>query len=391
MKNAVLIAALPGTFASAAHAQSSVTLYGIVDAGISYVSNERISGNTGHSTWKETSGNINGSRWGFKGTEDLGGGLKAIFTLEGGFSTNNGSIAQHGTFFGRQAFVGLSSNQFGAVTLGRQYDPQVDYVGPLSLTGIGYGGLYFAHPFDNDNQNGSMRINNAVKYTSRTYNGFQFAGLYGFSNQAGGFANNRAYGVGASYNYGPLNVAAGYRQLNNAGGVLGNNAGATDNGSGGNDAEFTAQRQRSFGAGLNYAFGSAVVGFVFTQTKLDTPVSINLGGIALANAKSLRFNNYEVNAHYHLTSAFILATAYTYTDGRLSTNTGSSSPKWNQFSPLADYLLSKRKDVYLIGEYQRLSGGSLNGATIFTASIDGFTRSANNKQAAVTAGIRHRC
>ena len=158
---------------------------------------------------------MNGSRWGLRGAEDLGGGLKAIFTLENGFSIMNGTNGQGGREFGRQAFVGLSSDQFGAVTLGRQYDTVVDYLGPLALTGTQYGGTQFAHPFDNDNLNNSFRVNNSVKYTSANYAGFKFGGMYGFSNQADGFANNRAYSVGASYNYGPLNVAAAYMQLNN--------------------------------------------------------------------------------------------------------------------------------------------------------------------------------
>ena len=121
MKKTLMVAALTGVFATAAHAQSSVTLYGLIDAGITYTNNQH-----GHSNWQETSGSVNGSRWGLRGSEDLGGGLKAIFTLENGFSIANGTLGQKGREFGRQAFVGLASDQFGAVTLGRQYDSMVD-------------------------------------------------------------------------------------------------------------------------------------------------------------------------------------------------------------------------------------------------------------------------
>jgi predicted porin len=79
-------------------------------------------------------GTINGSRWGLRGAEDLGGGLKAIFVLENGFSVQNGRLAQDGREFGRQAYVGVGSTQFGTVTLGRQYDSLVDFVAPLSGT-----------------------------------------------------------------------------------------------------------------------------------------------------------------------------------------------------------------------------------------------------------------
>ncbi|MDI7047719.1 porin, partial [Escherichia coli] len=108
--------------------------------------------------------------------------------------------------FGRQAFVGLSSESYGALTAGRQYDSVVDYLGPLSLTGTQYGGTHFAHPYDNDNLDNSFRVSNSIKYQSINYGGFKFGGLYGFSNQAGGFSSNRAYSVGASYNWGPLNA-----------------------------------------------------------------------------------------------------------------------------------------------------------------------------------------
>ena len=79
--------------------------------------------------------------------------------------------------FGRQAFVGLSGDQYGAVTLGRQYDSVVDYLGPLALTGTQYGGTLFAHPFDNDNLDNDFRIDNSVKFQSANYSGFKFGGV----------------------------------------------------------------------------------------------------------------------------------------------------------------------------------------------------------------------
>ena len=94
--------------ATAAHAQTSVTLYGLIDAGITYTNNVG-----GSSRVALASGNISGSRFGLRGTEDLGGGLKALFVLENGFNVNNGTLGQGGRMFGRQAYVGLSSNSFG--------------------------------------------------------------------------------------------------------------------------------------------------------------------------------------------------------------------------------------------------------------------------------------
>ncbi|KVP82404.1 porin [Burkholderia ubonensis] len=380
MKKTLIVAALSGVFATAAHAQSSVTLYGLIDAGITYTNNQG-----GHSAWQQSTGSVNGSRWGLRGAEDLGGGLKAIFTLENGFGINNGTLKQNGREFGRQAFVGLSHSVYGSVTLGRQYDSVVDYLGPLSLTGTQYGGTQFAHPFDNDNLNNSFRINNAVKYQSADYNGLKFGALYGFSNSSN-FANNRAYSVGASYSFMGFNVAAAYMQLNNN--VNGLAQAVSDPGAVAGDWTFAASRQRTWGAGLNYSFGPATAGFVFTQTRLTDSVAINAvqsgvtGGITGLSGGT-RFNNYEINGRYALTPALSLAGSYTYTDGRIV----GQSPKWHQFNLQAAYALSKRTDVYLQGEYQKVNSDGLP----LRANINGLgTASSNNKQVAVTAGLRHR-
>ncbi|KVD91299.1 porin [Burkholderia stagnalis] len=379
MKRTLIVAALSSVFATAAHAQSSVTLYGLLDAGITYTNNQG-----GHSAWQQSTGSVNGSRWGLRGTEDLGGGLKAIFTLENGFGINNGTLKQNGREFGRQAFVGLAHNQFGSLTLGRQYDSVVDYLGPLSLTGTQFGGTQFAHPFDNDNLNNSFRINNSVKYQSANYNGLKFGALYGFSNSTS-FANNRAYSVGVSYNFMGFNVAAAYLQLNNN--VNGLAQTVSDPGAVAGDWTFAAARQRTWGAGLNYTFGPATAGFVFTQTRLTDSVAISAGqsgvtgGVGLAGG--VRFNNYELNGRYALTPALSLAGSYTYTDGRIV----GQSPNWHQFNLQAAYALSKRTDVYLQGEYQKVNTDGLN----LRANINGLgTASSNNKQVAVTAGLRHR-
>ena len=92
--------------AGAAHAQSSVTLYGVIDTSITYIHGNAGQGNN---SWSMGSGNLQGARWGLKGTEDLGGGLKAIFQVENGFNSTNGALGQGQRMFGRQAFVGLQS------------------------------------------------------------------------------------------------------------------------------------------------------------------------------------------------------------------------------------------------------------------------------------------
>jgi GBP family porin len=381
MKKTLIVAALAGAsslVATAANAQSSVTLYGLIDAGVIYTNN------TGSGArYALNSGSVNGSRWGLRGAEDLGGGLKAIFVLENGFSIANGTMLQQSREFGRQAFVGLSSTQFGTVTLGRQYESMVDYLAPLALTGGGYGGTMAAHPYDNDTLNGSLRVNNTVKFSSANYNGLKFGGVYGFSNAAGGFSNNRLYSGGVSYQYAGFNFAGAYTQTNNTGSNTA--AGAIG------QAPIAAARNRIFGAGLNYAFGPAVVGFVFTQSKFDHATADNYNvatSVALPVGSYIRFNNFEVNGRYSLTPAWNVSASYTYTQGRESGFGGpSSSPKFQTGTLMTSYSLSKRTDVYAEGVYQQFTGTNYLGGAVINSS---GAASSSNKQVAVAVGMRHR-
>ncbi|MFM0039880.1 porin [Paraburkholderia strydomiana] len=364
--------------AGAAHAQNSVTLYGLIDTGLAYTNNSG-----GSNNFQQASGLLNGNRWGLRGSEDLGNGLKAIFVLENGFNLSTGKLGQNSRMFGRQSFVGLSSDQYGAVTLGRQYDSVVDYLGPLALNGTQYGGTLASHPYDNDNLNNSVRINNSVKYQSVDYGGFKLGALYGFSNAAGSFADSRAYSVGASYTFGGLKAAVGYLQLN-GGGSTTNSSGAVASG----DSTFTAARQRTYGAGVNYAFGAANVGLVFTQTQLSdasaigTSASGTTSGLTL-NGGSARFTNYELNGRYALTPAWTVSGAYTFTDARLN----GASPKYNQLTLQTDYALSKRTDVYAEAAYQHVGSTGNSGVT---ADIVGVSASSTDTQVVGTVGIRHR-
>ncbi|WP_321897007.1 porin [Burkholderia cepacia] len=360
--------------ASVSHAQGSATLYGQAVNGLTYTSNAG-----GHSNY-QVSNLLSGSRWGLLGSEDFGNGLKAIFDVESGFDLSSGKMLQNSREFGRQAFVGLSDNTFGTVTLGRQY--QVSYLAPLALLSLG-GGNLAVHPYDNDNLNNAFRINNSVKFESVPYRGFRFGGLYGFSNAAGKFADSRVYSASMSYASGGFTIASNYLQLNNGGSAT-NPGGAVATG----DSTFYAGRQLTWGAGANYALGAALVGFVFTQTQLSNATAIGSsaagtsGNLSLTN-RSARFTNYELNASYRLDPAFSVGTAYTFTDARLN----GASPKYHHVTVQADYALSKRTDVYAIAAFQHVSN---TGSSGITADIVGVSRSSTSSQVVATIGIRHR-
>lgn len=347
-------------FSSNAAAQSSVTLYGEVDAGLAYVNNVG-----GHSQYKMTTGMIDGSYWGLQGSEDLGGGNKAIFRLERGFSTATGE-----SFNDHPYYVGLGNDAFGTVTLGHQYDSVHDYLAPLTLTG-GAGGTAFAHPFDNDNANNSWLARNAIKYTSPSFGGFSFGGMYALSNAAGAFANNRAYSIGANYQQGTLNIGAAWLHANGRGN---SDAGAYDAmtlpGADGSLFDANVRTQNTYGVGASYGIGDFTVGAAWSRSTY-TGVTDAISGNA---APSVGFSNYEFNGVYQLNPALSLAGMYTYTK--------SASAHWHEGALQAVYQLSKRTDTYLETVYQRAS----NGPAVINTSDPSSSRS----QLLVAAGIRHR-
>jgi predicted porin len=370
MKKILSATAVAASCASVAPAQSSVTLYGTLDAALTYTSNV----NGGHQ-WALGSGAIDEDRFGLRGVEDLGGGLKTVFKLEQGFNLNNGSQANSGKMFSRQAFVGLSS-QAGTVTLGRQYDASQDFLAPLSATGS-WGGTNFAHfgNLDNLDKNSENATSNSIKFTSANYAGLSFGGTYGFSNNAK-FANNRAYSFGAGYENAGLRVGAGYAQQNNPNS---NAAGATtafDLGGLGLPTDELSFRQREFGVGASYAFGPALVGLLWTQARID-----NFSG----SSASAHVNNYEANAKYNLTPALGLGVAYTYSNGAA----GDFHFHANQIGLQGDYSLSKRTDVYVQGVYQLVSSpDNVIPAIIDNGNVSGF--SGSRRQGVASVGMRHR-
>lgn len=384
-KHAVSLAAAMA-FAAPAFAQNSVTLYGVIDEGFNYTNNVQ-----GSHNYELASGFAQGSRWGLKGAEDLGNGLKAVFQLENGFDVNSGRLNQGGRMFGRQAYVGLSS-QFGTVTLGRQYDSLVDYLAPTTANG-NWGGYLLSHPFDNDNTDNSFRVNNTIKYASPDYAGLQFGGTYSFSNDTG-FSNNRQYSVGGQYSNGGLLVAAAYLHANNPGATPGG-AIAT------NDANFVSSRLRVFGGGVNYTFGPATAGFVYTNTTVTNPISgayltsadslVPLTGpLAGSTVTRLRFQNFELNGKYQLSPALYVGAQYVYTMENYDTTLGGVKPKVHTFGLMVDYNLSKRTDIYIQGAFQKVAGDS-TGSSLDHAYVPGADDlSSNAKQAVARVGIRHK-
>ncbi|MGP8473711.1 porin [Burkholderia sp. PR2] len=381
MKHRIAAAVAMTILSAPVFAQSSVTLYGLIDEGIDYTNNVG-----GKHVYELQSGFVQGSRWGLRGTEDLGGGLSAIFKIESGFNVNNGKLGQGGLGFGRQAYVGLANDRYGTLTFGRQYDSVVDYLAQTTANG-NWAGYMFSHPYDNDNTDNTFRVNNTVKYASPEIAGFQFGGTYSFSNGTE-FANNRQYSVGAQYTNGGLLVAAAYLQADKPSAT---SSGAINNGG---DENFLAKRLRVFGGGINYTFGPATAGFAYTNSHLNQPQSTTYisGSIlpAVGTLNSLRFQNFELNFKYQFTPALYAGAAYTFTTENFNASSGNAEPKVHQVGLMADYNLSKRTDIYVQGAYQHVAGDK-TGTSLDLAYVPGAAdASSTSNQFVIRAAIRHK-
>lgn len=359
-------------------AQSSVTLYGIVEDGVIYTNNQK-----GGSTVQAVTGQTNTSRFGLTGAEDLGGGYRAIFTLENGFDPSSGKLGQNGRLFGRTAAVGIAA-PFGTITAGRQYEPLSQYVGALS-SAIRWAGWTGAHPGDVDNMQSTIRFNNSVQYASPTFDGLSFKAMYAPGGVAGSLSSQRAMSFGAGYKAGNLNVGAGYLNINDP--SIPAYDGTTLPGQPGYTSPVTspvfrgyasAQTLQIMGIGATYQVDAFTIGGIYTNTRFKnvvfTPTTPHHGGTP-------EFNDFEVNGLYRLGASWQLAGAFIYSK--------ADAAKYLQWNAGVDYAFSKRTDIGLIGVWQRALGTDSTGAPA-VASIASLSASSTQNQVAVRLNLRHR-
>jgi predicted porin len=373
-KKVALGALLSSCFAQGASAQSSVTLYGVIDSSVQYFHNV-----AGQSTRIGlASGGISGSRWGLKGAEDLGGGLKAVFQLENGFDAENGKLKQGGREFGRQAFVGLSIDTIGKFTVGRQYDPLNDEV--QSVQGNGYLGGFFSAPGDVDNADNSIRISNSVKWASPSWGPFHVTALYGFGGVAGSVGSGQVFSAAASYRNGPAAISAGYMRV--------------DNGNPVTSARGTSAADSLFGSSVNAAYSSAKsieivragATYQLAQLTLGTYVSFSdyEPDASSAYRTSEIYRNGSLFALWKFNSALLGEVGY-----NLLNASGASSATYHQGTVGLDYLVSKRTDVYGVAAYTHARGSNGAGpaqAVVGSVNVD----AGKSSQLLLTLGLRHR-
>lgn len=335
-KSLIALAAVAAS--GAAMAQSSVTLYGVVDTSVAYVKgNESVSGllNSGAST----------SRLGFRGVEDLGNGLKAEFVLEGQVDPDNGTAG--GFNFKRQSTVGLAG-EFGQVRLGRALTASYNAVSRYDM--FGTVGLGSTLAWKEDYQN---RSNNMISYISPKFAGFGVGIDYGFGEQKKN-KTDRYMGIGATYDNGPLSLGLGYDKQNNALGELPN------------------EDLKTWQLGGSYDFAVVKLAASFYKETKYTQISTN-------GSDKLKTWNLGVSAP--VGAAGVVKASYN------NYKWSDSSEKAQQFSLGYVHSLSKRTALYGTYSYLKNKNGAdfeLNGAF---AGVNGANDS--GKMQGVQVGVRH--
>jgi predicted porin len=321
MKKSTLALAVLSAFAASAQAQTSVTMYGVLDAGIAV---ERSC--DGCNVAKLSSGIASGSRLGFRGTEALGNGLSANFVLEAGILADTGRSDQGGTMFGRQAFVGLNGN-LGAVTLGRQYNLQ--YLALVDVADPFKGGM--AGSATNLVGYSARRMDNAIQYASPDMNGFTMSAAYGFGETAGSNAANRAYGVALGYANGPLTLRLAHHDKNTS--TL---ASATV------VAGSTNAKNTLLAGNMNFGVATVYAAYGINKGEGSSPFwnANNPYGAAVPSTSSTDSRDALLGVAVPLGATTLMA-SYIHKDDKNAANRDA-----DQIAVGATYAMSKRTDLY---------------------------------------------
>lgn len=389
MKLTKLSAAVLATLAlgaTAAQAQSSVTLYGILDAGIAYKNLKY--GDISQTSAGLAYGTQSGNRFGLRGVEDIGNGNRVTFTLENGFDIGNGTMGQSGRLFGRQAWIGVENDAWGLARIGRQYNLATDYFGAIDPFAQGFGQANIGSVFGSTN---TYRMSNAIKYQSPTMSGVTVGAAYSFATgvdslyigngttatSGSGYNyensnNTRQLSLGAKYANGPVYVAASYDKLYGANDVLGGNNGASPS---------------AWVLGGTYDFQVVKVGLAYGQTRGgwmggqnnqgNSGAAIAVGPQVFGNGYNIYDSNWGVNSYQIGATAPINAASKVFASVNMATPNTNMQDAYNAKNMTAynvgyQYDFSKRTNAYAYVSYANNYG-----------TIDGLTSTV------VGAGLRH--
>ncbi|TCK33779.1 putative porin [Paraburkholderia sp. BL8N3] len=348
----LLLGTLAASLSVGAYAQSSVTLYGIADAGIEFLTGAPNAAGKASHLLREESGGVKSSRFGLKGSENLGGRLKAIFVLEGGIDITKGKSLQSGRLFGRQAFVGLSS-RYGALTFGRQRVPMYDF--SVRFDPLGYN----TYGLKQTDAQFTGRADNSVKYRGNLgavsvevlYSTGYDATIPNGGQVPGEFKVGREIGAGAQYASGPFAVMVVYDLRN------------------GTSVTTQSGKEQHFAAGATYKLGKAK-GFVGYRWLSST--------LPLDSSTQAHANEFWGGLEYRVSVPLTLAGAVFWTD------ITSAGQRPIYLAATAKYSLSKRTSLYSELGYVKNSNGSNLGLNGYDTDVV-----AGHNQTGVMVGVIH--
>jgi predicted porin len=330
--------------------QTSVTLYGIVDAGVEYVNNVPNATGNPSNVIRVSSGNSYGSRFGFRGEETLGGNLKAIFALEGQFNTDVGTLANGGRIFGRHAYVGLEG-PLGSITFGRHKNV-------ISDTFISYDPMFLAtySLLTHDKVITVGRADNSMKYIGR-FGKLKVVGLYSLgydstipngSEVPGARKVGREFGAGAEYGAGPMNFIIASDQLH------------------GTSISTQDDKEQRVAVGAKYTAGpaKAILGYRWFKGQ--------------SGSQNTRSDLFWVGGNYQITPQIYISGGVYHTDLKDSDKDPTS------YAASVSYNFSKRTAAYANLSYAKNKAGSNLGVAGFGSGIV-----AGENQTGVVIGMRH--
>lgn len=415
MKKSLLAIAVASALPGFAQAQSSITMYGVVDASaqwsnqafnssVAYNSTtKQIGVGRGSAGWTLANGVGMGSRFGIRGSEDLGGGLKAIFTIEHRFDVGDGDISGGGVtgttrsgstvaadtagvkFWNGQAWVGVSSTKWGQVTAGRQYTPIFWALYPADFTAYQYYNNWAAptgSTLATVIPQGPVRADNSVAYKSPTFGGLTVYAMYAFGERLANGSSDATsdttsvtkigtgdvYGIAAGWQLGGLYVGGGYHAIdNNATGANGTALVGNVPTVGTSIGALTASyKWEKFGVSLGYT----QVNFQQFYNNTTNNASVNnilISAFANVGTGRILFNLYNTSNH-DFKSNFLVGTS--------TTPAAINSNSTNSVGLTYEYPLSKRTAMYVSGGMTDFSNFQPSGTTPI-------------KPSAVALGVRH--
>jgi predicted porin len=327
-------------------AQSTVSVYGVIDMNIERSNHRNINGAYGDLTQLKSDG-LFGSRLGFTGAEDLGGGNKALFTLEAGMAPDTGAVGNATKFFSRLSFVGLENSGVGRITMGRQYTAQFDVLSrffPLTR----------APQYEPYAQIESIYTDNSVKFT-RNVGALKLGAHYGLGESVQGNKGAANYSLGAAYEPGPWGVALSYDQSNTAYATTGNisNYGYV----------------RKLVAAGRYSIGRATLYAGIRDGK-----TVNQSAV-----RTTRDNVAYVGIEYQFTPTINAAVGYYQNNVHYTSAAYTGTPR--SVAARGTYSLSKRTDLYAV--YGTARNAALNFNALSTL------QPGKDSQTAFAIGVRH--